>query len=326
MVAWRVYFITIGDILTVEDERKAKKVYAKRLVSFEEIRPTGVYVRISTAKSKQSGSLNSQIDRLVEYVEKDFFRKLGGIYLDVGSGRSADSRKDLKRLIADCRSGEIRAIVTKSVSRFGRNTAETLKLCRELKDIGVDVYFHQENIHSMDPHGELNLTLVSAIAEGESYNKSESIKWGIEKRAQDPEAGIYSRPCYGYTKDDQGHLAIVGPEAEVVRDIFKMYIDGASIVSIQKYLSENGVPSPTGKETWPKRTLEKMLQNEKYHGDVILYKTYTDEFPSTKRIENKDQKEKFLVEEHHQGIISKELFEQAQECMRSRKRTKNDVE
>ncbi len=302
-------------------EEKQKKIYV--ITSPERIQPVkkiGIYVRISTAASRQPGSLNNQIDKLIEYVDYNVTMRQGGIYADIGSGRSVESRKDLKRLIADCKSGEIQGIVTKSVSRFGRNTADTLKLCRELKDIGVDIYFQNDNIHSLDPAGELTLSLISAVAEGSSYSKSESVKWGIEKKSHDPDAGIYSRPCYGYRRNEEGQLEIEKQEAEVVRTIFKMYLDGAGLVTIQKYLEERNISSPTGSAVWPKRTIEKMLRNEKYYGSVILYKTYTDEFPSTKRIVNNGQKKQMRVDEHHPGIITKELFDEVQVCIERRKR------
>nr|WP_286331843.1 recombinase family protein [Duncaniella freteri] len=228
----------------------------------------------------------------------------------------------MKRLLDDCKKQEVEMIVTKSVSRFGRNTVETLKICRQLKDIDVDVYFHNENLHSISKDGELALTLASAIAEGESASKSESVKWGIEKKAMAPDAGIYSRPCYGYKKDDDGKLVIVEDEAEVVRHIYQMYLDGSSVNIIKGYLEEQGVLSPTGGVVWSKRTIEKMLINDKYYGSVILYKTYTAEFPSDKRITNNGQRKKYQVDDHHPAIVSKELFDAVQKSIESRRYNK----
>ena len=152
--------------------------------------------------------MDNQISKLVNYVQKELLLRLHGIYVDIGSGRSAESRKELRRLLDDCKSGDVEVIVTKSVSRFGRNTLDTLTLCRQLKEMGVDVYFDTEGIHSIGLDGELSLTIASAVAESESYEKSTSIKWGLQKSAQHPDSRIFSRGCYGYRKDDVGNLVI----------------------------------------------------------------------------------------------------------------------
>ena len=178
-------------------------------------------------------------------------------------------------------------IVTKSISRFGRNTVDTLTVLRQLKAASVDVYFETENIHSLDSEGELLITLASAIAQAESEERSKNIKWGIRQSATKPDSAIYSRPCYGYRKDSAGQLIIQEEEADVVRLVYDLYLSGESVVAIIRSLKLLQVETPRGKDTWSKRAIETMLKNEKYTGDVLVYKTYCDEYPKKKRIVNK---------------------------------------
>ena len=286
------------------------------------IRKVGIYARISTSRKGQPKSIDSQIGKLIEYVENMPNLRLSGIYIDIGSGKKAESRRQLMRLIEDCRKGEIDNIITKSISRFARNTVDLLVVCRELRDIGVDVHFINEDIHSKDMNGELNMTLVAAVAESESYVKSENIKWGIAKSVMDPGSKFYSRVCYGYEKDKNGNLVIIETEAQVVRKIFQMYLDGYGAIKIKAELEKQHIPSPSGGASWPKRTIEKMLENEKYCGSVIFYKTYTGEYPSDKHFINKGEKEKKMVEGHHEPIVSPETFQKVQEIKAARKHKK----
>jgi len=286
------------------------------------IKGAGVYIRISTSHGKQTTSLDNQLSKLIDYVNHQLLLRLQGVYVDIGSGRSAESRKELRRLIDDCKSGVVEVIVTKSVSRFGRNTVDTLSLCRQLKEFGVDIYFDTEQIHSIGPDGEMSLTIASALAESESYDKSMSIKWGLQKSAQHPDSKIFSRICYGYQKDTDGALVILEDQAEIVKLIFHMYLSGDSIGKIKGTLEQRGIPAPSGGTAWPKRTIEKILQNEKYTGSVILYKTYTAEYPAKKQIENLGQHELVRVDEHHPAIITQEMFDEVQSAIARRKRKK----
>ena len=286
------------------------------------IKGAGVYIRISTSHGKQTTSLDNQLSKLIDYVNHQLLLRLQGVYVDIGSGRSAESRKELRRLIDDCKSGVVEVIVTKSVSRFGRNTVDTLSLCRQLKEIGVDVYFDTEQIHSIGPDGEMSLTIASAVAESESYEKSTNIKWGLQKSAQHPNSKIFSRICYGYQKDNDGDLVINEEQAEIVKLIFQLYLAGHGVGKIRSTLEQRGVVSPSGRTTWPKRTIEKMLENEKYTGSVVLYKTYMAEYPSKKQIENQGQHELLRVDEHHPAIITQEMFDEVQSAIARRKRKK----
>lgn len=271
-----------------------------------------IYCRVSTLHDDQLNSLEAQLDYYRNYVQSRVNMVLVGEYADIRSGRSTDDRAQFSAMIQDCLAGKIDLIVTKSISRFGRNTVDTLTVLRQLKAANVDVYFENENIHSLDPDGELIISLASAIAQAESEERSKNIKWGIRQSATNPDSAIYSRPCYGYRKDRSGQLIIHEEEADVVRLVYDLYLSGESVVAIIRILKQLQVETPRGKDTWSKRAIETMLKNEKYAGDVIVYKTYCDEYPKKKRIVNKGQTERFMVEDHHEAIIPKETFEAVQ--------------
>lgn len=215
-------------------------------------------------------------------------------------------------MIDDGLAGKFDIIITKTVSRFGRNTPDTLSILRKLKEHHIDVYFETENLHSCDGSNEFLISIIEAIAQAESENRSANVKWGIRRSADNPTSPIYSRPCYGYRKAKTRDLEICTEEAEVVKMIFSLYLQGYSIIAIKKELEKQSIKTPTGKLVWPKRTIETILGNEKYTGDVLVYKTYCDEFPSKKRIINKGQHSKLLVNDLHPVIIDKKTFEEVQ--------------
>lgn len=285
-----------------------------------------IYCRVSTLHDDQLNSLEAQLDYYRNYVRSRLNMVLVAEYTDIRSGRSADDRAQFSAMIQDCLVGKIDLIVTKSISRFGRNTVDTLTVLRQLKAANVDVYFETENIHSLDSEGELLITPASAIAQAESEERSKNIKWGIRQSATSPDSAIYSRPCYGYRKDRTGQLIIQEEEAEVVRLVYDLYLDGESVVAIIRTLKRLQIETPRGKDTWSKRAIETMLKNEKYTGDVLVYKTYCDEYPKKKRIVNKGQAERLKVEDHHDAIIAKETFEAVQEEMIRRSNIEEDEE
>ena len=207
---------------------------------------------------------------------------------------------------------------TKSISRFARNTVDVLTIVRELKKMNVPVYFENEQLYSFDKEAELAISLHGAIAQGESENKSENIKWSLDKAAQNPDAQIYNRKCYGYSNAEDGSLVINESEAEVIRQVFQLYLDGYSVGGIKKYLEGNGILTSRGKMIWSKRSIETILTNEKYIGDVILYKTFSPNFPEKKRIPNNGEHQKYIQEDHHPSIISREMFRAVQEMRESR--------
>lgn len=278
----------------------------------------GIYCRVSTSKTKQIIGAGNQISGLMRNVANSYQARLYDVYLDIQSGRTSEDRKNLMRLLDDCRTGKVTLVYTKSIRRFARNTVDTLTIVRELKKMNVPVYFESEQIYSFDENAELAISLSSAIAQGESENKSENIKWSIDKAAQNPDSQIYNRKCYGYSNAEDGSLIINEPEAEVIRKIFQLYLEGYSVGGIKKYLEENVILTARGKVTWSKRSIETILSNEKYVGDVILYKTFSADYPEKKRFQNRGEHDKYIQEDHHPAIISREMFENVQEMRESR--------
>ena len=298
-------------------ERKVTKV--PFIPKLEHLRKVGVYCRVSSVRIDQLRSMSSQASHLTKTVLNSPRWRLIDIYLDFHSGLD-DNRPELQRLINDCKDGVIDTILTKSVSRFGRNTAETISLLRELKAIGVRVIFENEEIDTSKYESEFLITLIEAYAQEESFNRRENILWGLEKGMKDGTSQLYNRRCFGYRKNENGDLEICPEEAEIVKLIFDLYLQGNSILSIIKELESKEILTPSGKKKWCNQTVVKILTNEKYMGNVLLKKTYTDGFPNRKRKKNSGEKHQYLAEQVHPEIISKEMFDAVQE---KRKRRSN---
>ena len=278
----------------------------------EHLRKVGVYCRVSSVQIDQLHSMSAQAFHLTKTVLNSARWRLIDIYLDFHSGLD-DNRPEWQRLINDCKEGVIDTILTKSVSRFGRNTAETISLLRELKAIGVRIIFQNEEIDTSKYESEFLITLIEAYAQEESYNRSENILWGLEKGMKDGTSQLYNRKCFGYQKNENGDLEICPEEAKIVRLIFELYLQGSSILSIIKELESKEILTPSGKKKWCNQTVVKILTNEKYMGNVLLKKTYTDGFPNRKRKKNSGEKHQYLTEQIHPEIISKEIFNAVQE-------------
>ncbi len=278
----------------------------------EHLSKVGVYCRVSSARTDQLRSMSAQASHLTKTALNCRSWQLVDIYLDFRSGLD-DNRPELQRLINDCTDGVIDTILTKSVSRFGRNTAETISLLRELSAIGVRVIFENEEIDTSKYESEFLITLIEAFAQEESYNRSENICWGIEKGMKDGTSKLYNRRCLGYRKNENGDLEIFPEEAKIVRLIFDLYLQGNSILSIINELESKEILTPSGKKKWCNQTVVKILTNEKYIGNVLLKKTYTDGFPNRKRKKNSGEKHQYLAEQVHPEIISKEMFDAVKE-------------
>lgn len=209
---------------------------------------------------------------------------------------------------------KIKLIVTKSVSRFGRNTAEVLAALNMLKSTGVNVFFETENLYSHDGANTLLISIIEAFAQAESTARSENIKWGIYRILNSGESKIFYRKCFGYQNDEKGQLIINEEEAATVRQIFDLYLAGFSAVALIKELKRLNIKSATGKETWSKRAIELLLSNEKYTGDVLAGKTVSGEYPNNKRRNNREGQHsgRYVLAEAVPPIISKEQFEAVQ--------------
>jgi len=218
-------------------------------------------------------------------------------------------------MIDECMSGNIDMIITKSISRFARNTLDCLKFIRQLRDKNIPVFFEKENINSMDSKGEVLLTIMASLAQQESQSLSQNVKLGIQFRYQSGKVQVNHHRFMGYTKDEDGNLIVDKTEAEYVRRIFREYLAGKSLLEIGRGLEADGILTGAGKQKWRSETIKKMLRNEKYMGDALLQKTYTTDFIEKTRVKNNGIVPQYYVENSHEPIIPRDLFMQVQEEM-----------
>lgn len=261
------------------------------------------YCRISTRLAEQQSSLMAQEYYYESHIKQNPNWVFAGVYSDIGSGTRIKGRSRFKSLLSACKRGKIDMILTKSAHRFARNTVDALKTIRMLSRQNIDIYFEQEDIHSLYESSEFMLMLICALAQDESYSKSEDIKWGLRKSFQNPDSKYYQRVCYGYTHDQEGKLIIHEEQAEVVRTIYEMSASGASLARISAHLEDMGIPSPRGKSVWSKETLRKILSNEKYTGCVTLQKTFVENYLEHRQVKNIGQLDMFHVDYNHAAII-----------------------
>ena len=210
--------------------------------------------------------------------------------------------------------GKIDMIITKSVSRFARNTVDSLETIRKLKEKNIAILFEKEGVNTLEGSGELLITILSSQAQEESRNISENTRWGITRRFENGIIAVNHKKFMGYTKDKKsGELVIVPEQAEIVRRIFRMYLEGSSILEITRALETDKIKTVTGKDTWHPGVIEKMLSNEKYMGDALLQKTYTVDFLTKKRVKNEGIVPQYYIEDNHEAIVPKEIFYKVQE-------------
>lgn len=274
------------------------------------------YCRVSTDSDEQATSYEVQVEHYTNYIKNNPEWELAGIFADDGiSGTNTKKREEFNRMIEECMEGKIDMIITKSISRFARNTLDCLKYIRQLKDKNIPVFFEKENINTMDSKGEIMLTIMASLAQQESQSLSQNVKLGIQYRYQQGEIQVNHKRFLGYTKDENKRLVIVREEAEVVKRIYREYLEGASLLQIARGLEADGILTAANKPKWRPETLRKILQNEKYIGDALLQKTYTVDFLSKKRVVNNGIVPQYYVENSHEPIIPREIFTQVQEEM-----------
>ena len=274
------------------------------------------YCRVSTESEEQASSYEAQIEHYTYYIKNNPAWEFAGIFADEGiTGTNTKKREEFKRMIKACKEGKIDMIITKSISRFARNTLDCLKYIRELKEKNIPVYFEKENINTMDSKGEVLLTIMASLAQQESQSLSQNVRLGIQYRYRQGQIQINHIRFLGYTKDENKHLVIVPEEAEVVKRIFREYLEGSSLVEIARGLEADGILTAAGKTKWRPETLRNMLRNEKYMGDALLQKTYTVDFLTKKRIKNNGIVPQYYVENSHEAIIPREIFMQVQQEM-----------
>lgn len=271
------------------------------------------YCRVSSRSDEQLNSLANQIDFYRSRFENDNTALFVGIYAEEGlSGTQAENRPQFMKMIEDCRNGLIDCIWTKSVSRFGRNTVDTLIYIRELRTLGIDVFFEKENIHSTESSGELMLTLMAAFAESESETMSANIKWGKRRRYEQGITGsITLNGMYGF-RQNKGVVTVVEDEAELVRRIYKDFIDGYSYGEIADRLIADEVPTRMPGAFWAKTTVQHIIRNEKYCGDCLFQKAFIANPITHQQVRNNGELPKYLVEDCLPAIVDKETWKLAQ--------------
>ena len=280
------------------------------------------YCRVSTAEEAQVGSFEMQVQHFKSVIENNPNYELVKIYTDEGiSGTSVGKRKGFQEMIEDACAGKIDLILTKSISRFGRNIVDILTTLRMLSDLSppVAVSFESEGINTSDGKNKLIISILSALAELESQQKSIAIKEGIRYRMQE---GLYKfsvKNTIGYYRDYSGRVKIEPAEAEIVKYIFDSFTEGASPSEIAESLTKQGIRSPKGMERWLSTTIRNILQNEKYCGDVLYQKTYSSDYLTHKTVKNRDVLPQWYWENNHPAIIKREQWNKAQELLASGK-------
>lgn len=297
-----------------------------KLLTKQDVAPNVViYARVSTRSAAQLRSLAAQVSELTRFTASRGTWTLVDIYMDVESASGSASRTEYNRMLQDAKAGKFGIVITKSVQRFGRNTEETLNTMRTLLAAGVIVYFQIEGYASNDKEAELQTALRTGLAAADNASRREDRKWGVQKRIEDGTSEMYKRPCYGYRKTDDGVLVIDRQRAGIVREIFKSYLAGSSILGIKKELESKHILSPTGKETWPLRTIDLMLSNEKYTGTIILFKTVMVNYPYSIRRNNDGgaYRQQFCMTNGVDAIIDEETFKAVQEEKKRRSSYEN---
>ena len=284
-------------------------------------RKVAAYARVSTDEKEQNNSYEAQINYYTSYIKSKPEWDFVDVYTDDGiSGTSTKHRDGFNRMIFDALSGKIDLILTKSVSRFARNTVDSLTTIRKLKAKGVEVYFEKENIWTFDSKGEILLTIMSSLAQEESRSISENVTWGVRKRFADGKVIVPYKSFLGYDRGKDGNLAVNEEGSKIVKNIYASFLMGQSIYTIAKELTARGIPTPKGNKIWSQSTINSILTNEKYTGNALLQKTYTQDFLTKKRKQNHGEVPMYYVENNHEAIVSQEIFDMVQAELKNPKR------
>ena len=271
------------------------------------------YCRVSTDDEEQLTSYEAQKNYYTDKIMTNKEWTMAGIFADEGiTGTSARKRPEFLRMIRQCKQGKIDIVLTKSISRFARNTVDCLNYVRALKELGIAVIFEKENMNTLEIDSEILITMLGAFAQSESESISANVRWGIRQAMKEGKATIQYKYLYGYRKGDDSKPEIIPDQAEVVRKIYDLFLSGTPVRGIQEYLNANSVPNINGEPKWARSAIDSILTNEKYCGDVLLQKTYIDDCINKKVKKNTGQLPMYLVQNHHEGIISRETFDAAQ--------------
>lgn len=285
------------------------------------------YCRVSTDQEEQLTSYEAQVAYYTDKIMTNPEWIMAGIFADEGiTGTSAKKRPEFLRMIRLCKRGKIDLILTKSISRFARNTVDCLNYIRELKELGIPVIFEKENINTMKADSEIIITMLGGFAQAESESISQNVRWGKRQSFKSGKVAFQYSRIYGYERGEDNRPRVVPEQAAVVKRIFESYLAGMSVASIKLMLEAEGIPAAGGKPKWSEGALQYLLRNEKYCGDALLQKTYIENCISKKIKKNNGELPKYLVKDHHEAIISRSLFElvQAEIARRAGKRKVSD--
>ncbi len=307
--------------MTVPIEQKIIVIPAK---SHDEIRRTSrlkvaAYCRVSTDQEEQESSYEAQISYYTEKIGKNTEWQMAGIFADEGiTGTQAKKRPEFLKMIRLCRQRKIDLILTKSLSRFARNTVDSLNYIRELKALGIAVVFEKENLNTLETDTEMMLTIMSCFAQAESESISKNVSWGIRQSFKNGNVPMQYARLLGYKKGADGLPEIIPDEAEVVKEIYRFYLDGMSLNMIVDRLNEEGLTTKGSNSPYRKEVVQRILTNEKYTGDALLQKTYVTDCITKKTRKNNGELPMYLVKNHHEPIISRADFNRVQEEMARR--------
>ena len=297
-----------------------RAMYAPSSVQATRKLRVAAYARVSTDHEEQLTSYEAQVDYYTRYITSNPDWEFAGMYADEGISATSTAKRDgFKRMIQDALDGKFDRLLTKSVSRFARNTVDSLTMIRKLKEKGVGVTFEKENIDTLDSKGELLITLMSSLAQEESRSISENTTWGQRKRFSDGKVSLPYSHFLGYDRGENGEPVINEEEAQIVRFIYKLFLDGKSPSIIARLLTEKGIPTPGDCKRWQRTTVDSILKNEKYKGDALLQKTFTVDFLTKKMKKNEGEVQSYYVKGSHPAIVSEEVFELAQSEFRRRR-------
>lgn len=266
----------------------------------EPIKHVVIYARVSSNTMEQLESLKVQVSGLTKFVSAHRNWKLVDVHIDIASSKKGSTRPAFNKMINECKAGLTDIVVVKNIHRLGRDTVEVLDAINALREAEVRIIFRQEELDTLTVGSTLLISTIEACTQSENETRSANIKWGIKQRAGNGSLGFYRRKCYGYDKDKNGELVINEEKAAVVKLIFELYLDGQSVDGIVKELKARNIKSSIGKDTWPKRSVDKMLSNEKYIGTAVVNL-------------GGEEGQIYKLNNAHRAIISKEKFDAVQE-------------
>lgn len=292
----------------------------KQLYGSDDKRRAAAYARVSTDHDDQLSSCEAQVSYYTNFIRENKDLEFVNVYIDEGiTGTSTTRRKGFRQMISDALSGKIDLIITKSVSRFARNTVDSLSTIRLLREHGVECFFEKENIRTFEGKGELMLTIMSSLAQEESRSISENCTWGQRKRIADGKVSVPFSRFLGYDRGADGGLIVNDEQAAVVRRIYRLFLDGNTPHAIAKLLMADGIRAPGGQRKWYGATVLSILSNEKYKGDALLQKVFTVDYLTKTKRPNRGELPQYYIEENHKPIIPEEVYEQVQQELDKRR-------